>query len=263
MASAILMFYTSEGFLVAADGRARCEGIVLSDRVTKIFSISEPRWSLAYAFGGTVVLTDKDDPGIILFDFRSEVLKAIESLRVCAHNDLASYANDLSAQLFNRLVMAKKNERMERFNEKHRYIAYLFFAGYFGDDPSWVTVEFLRDGQAPLYPTVNPMPLTKGYEPRVLYGSGIVAQHVFDMDDSEFAPYRVARVNVPDNVTLSEIENVATKYISACADPEAMKIDPMVCAAIGGHIHMAKVTREKGFEWIILPKSNSDLSVLV
>jgi hypothetical protein len=53
MASAILPFYTSEGFLIAADGRARSEEIVLCDAVTKIFSISEPRRSLAYAFGGS------------------------------------------------------------------------------------------------------------------------------------------------------------------------------------------------------------------
>src|SRR4051794_11315509 len=62
MASAILLFYTSQGFLIAADGRARGNGTVLTDCMTKIFSISKPPISLAYAFGGTVALTDKDDP---------------------------------------------------------------------------------------------------------------------------------------------------------------------------------------------------------
>lgn len=259
MASAILLFYTSEGFLIAADGRARINGIVDSDSTTKIFSISEPNRSLAYAFGGSVALTDKDDPGIILFDFRAEALKIIESLRSVAYDNLSSYANDCSAELFKRLVSAQKNERMEKFSEKNPSIVYVFFAGYVAGQPSYVTVQFLREGQIALPPVVDQMPLTKGYKPLVpLYGSGVVAQHIFEMDDPEFANYRVGKVNVADSVRLSEVADVASKYFSACADPEAMKIDAEICQAIGGDIHIAKVTPENGFEWVIPPRDTDN-----
>jgi hypothetical protein len=92
MASAIILFYTSDGFLIAADGRARINGSVSSDMTTKIFHISEPNRSLAYAFGGSVALTDKDDSGIILFDFRDEAVQAIRSLKKTWYDDLPTYA---------------------------------------------------------------------------------------------------------------------------------------------------------------------------
>lgn len=37
MGSAILLFYTSDGFLIAADGRSRINGVKSNDEVTKIF----------------------------------------------------------------------------------------------------------------------------------------------------------------------------------------------------------------------------------
>jgi hypothetical protein len=37
MPSAILLFYTSDGFLIAADGRSRINGVKSNDEVTKIF----------------------------------------------------------------------------------------------------------------------------------------------------------------------------------------------------------------------------------
>ena len=157
MPSALLFFYTSEGFLVAADGRMRSEGAVLSDSVTKIFSISAPNVSLAYAFAGSVAFTDKKDPSSILFDLREEAVKVIQSLRPEDYDDLTSYAGAFSRQLYDRLVAAKQNESMERFKEEQPYIAYLFFAGYFAGQASWVTAEFLRDGQTPLLPVVRPM----------------------------------------------------------------------------------------------------------
>jgi len=90
LASAILVLYTSEGFLIASDGRMRMDGVVKSDSMTKIFRIAQPGRSLFYAFGGSVGLTDKDDPEIILFDFRDEAIKIIESLTRKQHPDLLS-----------------------------------------------------------------------------------------------------------------------------------------------------------------------------
>ena len=46
---------------------------------------------------------------------------------------------------------------MEPFKENQPYIAYLFFAGYFAGQASWVTVEFLRESQTPLPPIVHLM----------------------------------------------------------------------------------------------------------
>lgn len=254
MPSAILLFYTSEGFLMAADGRARIQQAVLSETMTKIFPIRQLGCHLAYAFAGTVAFTDKDDEDAVLFDFRNEAIKVIESLGTSDHDSLESYTHAISDQLYRRLVAAKKNVRMEPFKETQAYIAYLFIAGYFKNRPGWAVVEFSRDGQTPLMPFVQQKPLVKGYRPMVTYGSPIVAQHVLDMDDPVFAAYRVPKIHSEEHVTIAEAANVASKYIAACNGPEGLRLDAKICAAIGGHIHMAAINKE-GFAWLIPPKS--------
>jgi hypothetical protein len=254
MPSAILLFYTSEGFLMAADGRARSQQAVLSETMTKIFPITQPGRHLAYAFAGTVAFTDKDNEDAVLFDFRDEAMKVIESLCTLDHGSLESYTSAVSDQVYSRLVAAKENVRMEPFKETQAYIAYLFIAGYFKNQPGWAVAEFSRYGQTPLLPIVHQKPLAKGYRPLVTYGSPIVAQHVLDMDDPVFAAYRVQKIHAEEQVTIAEAANVASKYIAACKGPEGLKLDAQICVAIGGHIHMAAITTE-GFAWLIPPKS--------
>jgi hypothetical protein len=112
-------------------------------------------------------------------------------------------------------------------------------------------IRFPHIKQTLLEPELKLMPLEKGYRPPVVYGSQIVARRIFETDDPTFAKYRVPRANDAENVTLGEVAEAAKKYILACADPEVMKLDAEVCAAIGGHIHMAKVTPQSGFDWVI------------
>jgi ATP-dependent protease HslVU (ClpYQ) peptidase subunit len=255
LASAILLFYTSDGFLIAADGRARIGGVVVSDVTRKIFSISESRRSLAYAFGGSAALTDKDDSDIILFDFREEANKAIKSLRKDWHENLRIYANKLAKRVQNRLENALQNDRIEPLKaDPTGLVAALFIAGYYAKTPSMVIVQFKADGHTLIPPdireVVNP---EKGYMPLVTYASEVVRQELFLTDNPKFSKYRIPRIHSPNLVTLSEVERVATNYISACADPVAMAIDPEHCAAIGGHIHIAKITARDGFDWEIPP----------
>jgi hypothetical protein len=258
MASAILLFYTSDGFLITADGRARINGTVSSDTTTKIFNIAEPNRSLAYAFGHSVALTDKDDSGIILFDFRDEAVQAIKSLKKTWYDDLPTYAKQLAKRLQNKLERARKNERIEPLKEDPTgLVAFLLLAGYYVKRPSAVMVEFRHKEQILLPPSITPLKLDRGYKPLMTYGSEKVRQHIFDADTAEFSTYRVSRANVEEKVTLSEVADVASKYILACSDPAAIEIDAEHCAGIGGHIHTARVTQDSGFEWVVPPVTAS------
>ena len=258
MASAIILFYTSDGFLIAADGRARINGSVSSDMTTKIFHISEPNRSLAYAFGGSVALTDKDDSGIILFDFRDEAVQAIRSLKKTWYDDLPTYAKKLAKRLQNKLERARRNERIEPLKEDPTgLVACLLLAGYYAKSPSAVMVEFRHEEQMLLPPRITPLKLDQGYNPLMTYGSEKVRQQVFFAETPEFSAYRVPRVNIEEKVTLSEVADAANKYILACSDPAAILIDAEHCAGIGGHIHMARVTPQRGFEWIVPPVTAS------
>ncbi|MCU1271008.1 MAG: hypothetical protein JWN74_2302 [Acidobacteriaceae bacterium] len=255
MPSAILPFYTSEGFLIAADGRTRVNGEKRDDQTIKIFQLAEPGRSFAYAFGGTVGFTDKENEDLILFDLRDEILKIIKSLRMTNHKNFKSYAGKIVARLHEGLTKALTNERMERLKdegtvEEPALVACLILVGYYEKEPSWIAIRFPHIKQTLLEPEPEIMPLQKGYRPPVVYGSQIIARRLFDTDDPTFAKYRVPRVNDAENVTLGEVAEAAKKYILACADPEVIKIDPVICAAIGGHIHMAKVTPKDGFAWL-------------
>jgi len=260
MPSAILPFYTSEGFLIAADGRKRVNGEKRDDETVKIFRIAEAGRSLAYAFGGSVAFTDRENSDHILFDFRDEILKVIKSLRMTNHRSLKSYAGKIAVRLHEGLAKALTNERMEHLKdegtvEQPALIACLVLTGYYEKAPSWIAIRFLHRKQTLIEPEIRSMPLVKGYRPPMVYGSQIVAERIFDIDDPAFAQHRVPKVHDAENVTLEEVSEAAKKYILACADPEAMKIDPQTCAAIGGHVHIAKVTAGNGFEWLVPPKS--------
>lgn len=259
VASAILMMYTSQGFLIAADGRARLDKKVLSDTTQKIFPIQEPGRSLAYAFSGMVAFTDKDDSAVILMDLRDEALKAIKSLRMSRHNGLASYAKKFADRLRDATAETQRSGRIEPFADGDSenvpgFIACLFFAGHYESKPAWLTVQFIQQNQVILPPLINVLALRKGYEPGVTYGSKEVGDRVFFTDDPLFARYRVPKPHIPEEVTLVEAADVARNYIVACSDPEAMRIDPEHCAGIGGHIHMATVTPKQGFEWLTPPR---------
>ena len=79
------------------------------------------------------------------------------------------------------------------------------------------------------------------------------AELIFDTDDPRFVNYRVPQINIPDAVTVAEVVEVARKYILACSDPAALSIDQEYCSQIGGHVHMAKITRVEGFQWVEAP----------
>jgi hypothetical protein len=48
----------------------------------------------------------------------------------------------------------------------------------------------------------------------------------------------------------------AKGYIEACSSPLALKFDP-TCEELGGHIHVATITPQDGFRWVIPPKGSN------
>jgi hypothetical protein len=109
-------------------------------------------------------MTDKQSADVILFDFRTEMLKALGSLANEKYPDLPSSANVLASTLFGGLTAYQKHERAEPF--KNELIACLFIAGYFNKEPSWVVIEFKQSNQVLLAPVVNAKALAKRLQTR-------------------------------------------------------------------------------------------------
>jgi hypothetical protein len=97
MSTAIVRIYTSEGFVIAAEGRKFDDQkrIVVSDVVQKIFPLCEGATTLAYTIGGTVELTPKGSSEIV-YDRASVVHKAIRNLTPSKIKSLWHFGEALS-----------------------------------------------------------------------------------------------------------------------------------------------------------------------
>ncbi len=72
-----------------------------------------------------------------------------------------------------------------------------------------------------------------------------------------FSKYRTEVLLIdppPFDTTIEEAAAIAKTHILACCDPAAIEYDKTFCAGIGGQIHIAKVTRSDGFQWIVAPQ---------
>jgi hypothetical protein len=77
MATAILVVYTHDGFVVCADRRkARRDGSVVDDDAQKLFPVNGK--ALAYGLAGTVQFTNGCDE--IVFDLVSKMHGAVDSV---------------------------------------------------------------------------------------------------------------------------------------------------------------------------------------
>ena len=99
------------------------------------------------------------------------------------------------------------------------------------------------------------------WHPAWLSGSPEVTQGLFDLDDPRFREFRTdackrvaARDRHPEiRVSLADAVEAGRNYIEACSSPIARELDNESCRGIGGHIHIATITRD-GFSWIAAPK---------
>jgi hypothetical protein len=79
---------------------------------------------------------------------------------------------------------------------------------------------------------------------------------LLNTDDSRFSEYHIDAKR-PEDVTLALAIQMGVNVIRANNDPEAHRIDPKTCAAIGGTIRVAKVTFSQGFQWVDYASSSA------
>jgi hypothetical protein len=130
-------------------------------------------------------------------------------------------------------------------------IAGMFLAGYFEQTPCFFIVRFFHFGKNS---EVNVKQIDHKYS--VLSGSDIVRAAMYRTDkgqpveNSPFAQY-VQRTSA--DLSLDGAERYAKGYVEACSSPLALQMDEAKCRGIGGHIHVAELTKS-GFRWRIAPK---------
>ena len=263
--TAIAMVYVVPAFVIAADGRRRwadqrsIDESMKSQEVDnqqKIFSARFKGRDIAYALTGLAFNHDRT------FDLFEETRKTATTLENAKLANLYEYVGAFGDSIANAYAAARQDGRFGQFGinsfysdpQQQNVLATIFMAGYFRkNDPSLGMLIISHQDQVVLAP--KPIFQTPPRNP-ILSGSAI-AELMYGKRDPRFAKYfrPISRTG-----TLEEAEEYARNYIEACSDPTAAEIDPE-CNGIGGHIHMATLTKQDGFNWIpgFGPKIGSSL----
>jgi hypothetical protein len=260
MPTAIVRIHTSEGFILAADGREKSSltQATNKDHEQKIFPIVNTGRTLAYALQGMAVLKDADKNSVIV-DMATAVKESIESFtQLRSRDNLNWYASKISITVNQKLREQTRNLEGSPFPDVVQndpgLIFQVFMCGYYRDKDSDLIIQFRHDNQKIVRPNIIGNRLES--EPLCLFGSARVFDALFKRNDPRFQEFKTP-MTTPDkrfNLTLLEAEEVAVNYIRACASDIGREIDPEVCSGIGGHIHVAEITPTNGFRWRIPPK---------
>jgi hypothetical protein len=249
MPTAIIRFFTSQGFVIAADGYSTdVDKRVTEKNVQKIFPI--PNSFLVYTLQGTVCLGDEPNR----LDLAREIRNIVDSISISKMADLSQYAESLERPIYKLLVRwHSKNPKfpeqlIDEADQPGRTILRVMLLGYFNGRPSEVGIRFFHRDHTLVKVQVISYPLQVGFYPGV-FGSAKIAELLFDSQDARFAAYRIHRPETPEALTITDAAEAAQRYIMACDSDLGRDVDPDIAPTIGGHIHIASIT-PSGFGWV-------------
>jgi hypothetical protein len=262
MSTAIVSTYTTEGFVIAADGRMRGadDGTVVNDQIQKIFPIGgSGTRRLAFSLTGSAYIPSCDREEMA-FEFLAEIRRATGALSVGRYPNLSDYAHKAFGAVHRRLKEAKLTGRLSYPelqtldpSERGCSIAIVLLDGYHEGVPSRLKIRFYHEHQVLAGLEIVQQELPPG---RAWYsGSETVWDVMFgahvDTGDPALSHYKQQSASVfHPNETLCSYAQIAHAYISMCPGPEGLALDPELCAGIGGHIHIATITPKDGFQWV-------------
>jgi hypothetical protein len=250
MATAIVSIYTPDGFVIAADGldldwdtKKR-----MRESVQKIYPIKQDGRELAYCFTGTDRITPKGQLTDVKFDFITASLNATEALAGRTLGTLRDYAEELKNALWP--FPSEALQALATYDSPPQETI-VFIEGYYQGRPKRARIKFFHDGEQE--PEVDRADLCSG---RMLGVAPMPVLKVLDSGQGS-GPLSSYRTKLSEIQTMAGSIKAAKKIVEALCDPEARSIDQR-CIAIGGHIHMCKITKQSGFEWIITPLEEAD-----
>jgi hypothetical protein len=245
--TATATIYTPFGFAIAADGLQRWghqptrDASVIedeSDAVQKIFMIRGEHVALAYLLRGDIANRDRS------FDLGCELRSLITSVKAEAFTECRQFVQTLSGKLEDRILIAQADHRLDN----DLPAAEITFIGYFKNDPCWIDAKFHRS-RNPYTGTLHEVAPIKFYPGFCFVSGSLPIRDLIRKGDPRFAPF-CARFDY--RRSLEDASGFVKGYIEACCSPMALLVDPS-CEELGGRIHVATVTPEDGFQWIVEP----------
>jgi len=267
MSTAIVRTYTAEGFVIAADGRARGteDGKTKFEKVQKIFPIGSGRNPLlVYSISGSPTIPSRDATEVA-FNFVEKINAAAQVFSERRANNLFDYAKRVGGAVHQALKDAKmvglldypESETLDP-SERGSTIARVLIDGYYKGVPSRMKMRFFHEHQVLARLEVLQQELAAGTQ--WAQGSEKVFELMFgahgESTSNTFSAYERRSVELVfhPNETLRIHAQMAHAYISACSGPEALAIDPKTCEGIGGDIHIVTITPKEGIQWVVRPE---------
>jgi hypothetical protein len=249
MATAIVRYYCPNGFLIAADGLVvkSEDKTVLNDHMQKIFPL--PNRSTAFSITGVAGLGLPGEDPEPRFEFLPVVREVAQTVSMKNCRYLSEYAAKVGRKVNQRLRATHQAQSLDlptecRDNEIGQTIAEIFFDGYLNEVPSRASARFYHEDGAIAEPHIEGNNLHEG-----IWYSGPSSLVPLYKSDPRFAEFmRPFEAPILESLQFGAIH--ARAYIEACSSPLGREIDPERCSTIGGHIHMATITKDKGFQWI-------------
>lgn len=254
--TAIVAIHTREGFVLAADGRkSRGEKIVTEDD-RKIFEVESSYHTLAYATAGIADIHQDEAGTEKVYDFGEVVDKAFKAQKHLT--SVYQYFDRISKKLTKSIHEFEKTHGMEGSypQSEDDTVAQLVAVGYYDKLSVVARVRICHNEQR-----VVLTPDIKVYPPKGTRWEMAIPRFVGEClvlgNDNRLA-HRMTPVldkfGNEEELSLSEAIDVATQLIQACDDPIARETEPM-CSTVGGHLHLAVITLDDGFRWIVAPAS--------
>ena len=230
MSTAIVYAHTPDGFVVAADGRARDAESkqIRSDIIQKIFHTKVGRFSLVYAWSGETTFFRKD--GTVLLDLNVATATILQSLISTDINSFCELIQSFSKQF----TVLFDDAPASMFSKKE--VAKVLFVGYFYDEPCRASIVFNRGAVTGMVPKITKLDAPMRIKFKVFTGS------------QEACRFSTLGQSLP--LSGQDAASRMREYIRLCfihRDP------PLDCEnPIGGHIHIGQLN-PSGFSWIDRP----------
>ena len=250
------------GFVIAADGRKRLDDESRAkataddlkhetDEAQKIFEIIGGDKVLAYGVSGFVKLSK--------FDVMAEIKRKVDLLSYRQFDTCRKFLTSICSKINEELNEAKGTGKIETLPTLRRTedgtackVLELIVVGYFKNAPSLIMCSFTHSNGKRIEYQVNSLP------PHfcALLGSDAVRKAIYP-DPGGLADARFAEYTKPIPIySLPDATEYVKGYVAACSSDVAREIDFDMWKITGGHIHVAQITPQRGFEWLIPPKAS-------
>jgi hypothetical protein len=247
MPTAVIAFRVPTGFVIAADGRSCAPDLsIKSDTAQKIFSLASSDYDLAFAVMGTAEIAAQGGDGLNLVNEIPRFAGLQDPLR---SRNLAGFMTRVCRSFNHALRQMKESGRIAAYpdyspGEPDRpgiTISTVLVCGYFRGYPEMVEARLFHKNQ-----TLCDADIIHIDNERI-HGSSILGERI-ESKDPRFAKYYVHAPSY--NPSVAQVIEYSKNYIEAHADPAALDLDPKICKAIGGHIHIATLSASEGFAWV-------------